>query len=72
MEGKRRGGDVCVCVYERWWGGLQTKEESLCRGGGAKMVDVKAETADALANGVKWKEEKLAFCLKYRPVWENR
>lgn len=31
------------------------------RRGGGVVVDVMAETADALANGEKWKEEKLAF-----------
>lgn len=61
MEGKRRGGDVCVFVCMRGGGVGCKPKRNLCAKEEGKMLDVMAERADALANGEKWKEEKLAF-----------
>lgn len=49
---------MCVFVCTRGGGvGCKPKRNLCAKEGGGKTVDVMAETADALANGEKWKEE---------------
>lgn len=52
-----------MCVFVCMRGGAVgcKPKRNLCAKEEGKMVDVMAETADALANGEKSKEEKLAF-----------